>query len=57
VNDGIRHAKCPESPCIGPRCRAHTGKTARKQNWSRPKANKHEGTRGAFGNQKTGKKS
>ena len=31
--------------CNGPRCRVLTGKTERKQNWKRPKANKHEGTR------------
>lgn len=39
------HAKCPENPCTGPRCRAHTGKTKRKANYARPKPNKHEGSR------------
>lgn len=45
MNDGLRHAKCPENPCVGPRCKARTGKTARKKNYARPKPNKHEGTR------------
>ena len=45
MNEPGRHAKCPEEPCTGPRCKAHTGKTARKKNWARPKPNKHEGTR------------
>lgn len=42
-----RHSKCREGDaCVGPGCRIHTGKTARKKNWARPKPNKHEGTRG-----------
>lgn len=52
MNQPGRHAKCPEEPCVGPRCRAHTGKTARKQNWARPKPNKHEGTRITAGPEK-----
>lgn len=39
------HRNCPENPCIGPRCRANTGKTARKANHLRPKPNKHEASR------------
>lgn len=56
MNRPGRHAKCPEDPCTGPRCKARTGKTDRKNNWARPKPNKHEGTRGFTGNAKTGGK-
>lgn len=51
------HQRCQEGDaCHGPGCRKHTGKTKRKANWGRPKFNKHEGTRGSFGSEKTGKK-
>lgn len=39
------HSKCQNGvDCTGGGCRRVTGKTARKANWNRPKANKHEGT-------------
>lgn len=57
MNIAGRHGKCQNGEnCTGPGCRAHTGKTARKQNWKRPKPNQHEGTRGFSGTAKTGKK-
>jgi hypothetical protein len=46
VNVTGTHAKCQEGEaCHGPGCRKHTGKTARKQNWARPKPNQHEDSR------------
>jgi len=46
VNIHGRHERCQDGDaCTGPRCRIHTGKTARKKNWARPRPNKHEGTR------------
>lgn len=40
------HARCQNGEnCTGPGCRVSTGKTQRKDNTSRPKPNKHEGTR------------
>jgi hypothetical protein len=57
VNTIGTHNKCQESEaCKGPGCRKHTGKTARKMNWKRPKPNQHEGSRGNTGSEKTGKK-
>lgn len=47
MNEPGRHNKCQDGEaCTGRGCRAYTGKTQRKKNWLRPKANKHEGTRG-----------
>lgn len=54
-----RHSKCREGDnCAGPGCRVHTGKTARKANWKRPKPNKHEASRasGVVVKKKGGKK-
>jgi hypothetical protein len=46
VNVTGTHAKCQEGkPCHGLGCRNHTPKTARKQNWARPKPNQHEDSR------------
>lgn len=57
MNIAGRHSKCQEGDaCQGPGCRVFTGKTKRKQNWSRPKPNKHEGTRGSVTTKTGGKK-
>lgn len=43
MNAAGTHSTCQERDlCHGPGCRKHTGKTKRKQNWSRPKPNQHE---------------
>lgn len=40
------HAECRDGEnCTGTGCRRVTGKTKRKNNWARPKFNKHESTR------------
>lgn len=46
MNTQGTHHNCQQGDaCTGPGCRKHTGKTARKKNYARPKPNKHEGSR------------
>ena len=47
MNTKGTHSRCQngDDGCTGPGCRKQTGKTARKQNWKRPKPNQHEGSR------------